>query len=80
MQQNHRNRAKLLHEFQFQTQPEICQKQVSHKSATKIFSQPNICQKIPLAGQMTVKNSAGRSTSHVHNWGRLQNIHNFTEK
>ena len=42
MQQNCRNHAKLLPEFQFHIQPKIRRKQVSHKSATKIFIQSNI--------------------------------------
>jgi len=36
------NHTKLLHEFQFHIQPKIRRKQVSHKSATKIFGRPNI--------------------------------------
>jgi len=55
MQQNNHNHAKLLHEFQFHTQPKICRKQVSNKSATKIYGQPNIRRKIPLADSMAVK-------------------------
>jgi len=42
MQQNNHSLTKLLREFQFHTQPEIRRKQVSHKSATKISSRPNI--------------------------------------
>ena len=63
MQQNHHNHAKLLHEFQFHTQPKIRRKQVSHKSATKIFGRPNNCRKIPLAGRMTVKYRLGSTVS-----------------
>jgi len=59
MQQNHRNQAKLLDEFQFHTQLKIHWKQISHKSATKIFGRPNIHRKIPLASRMAVKKLAG---------------------
>ena len=34
MQQNKHNYAKLLHEFQFDTQPKICRKFAGNKSAT----------------------------------------------
>ena len=59
MQQNRHNHAKLIHEFQFHMQPKIRWKLISHKSATKIFGRSNIRRKIPLAGRMSVKNSAG---------------------
>jgi len=48
MQQSSYNHAELLHELS-----------VSHKSATKIFDGRMSGGKIPLAGRMAVKSSAG---------------------
>jgi len=57
MQQNRHNHAKLLHEFQFHIQPKIRRKQVS--KTKNIRPAEYISRKIPLAGRMAVKNSAG---------------------